>query len=261
MSLESYYKVASYDVVSLADAIRAKGGTSEPMIWPSGFISAVSDISGVAVLESLSVSQNGYYSPSSGVDGFSDVVVDVQGGGDSDPLNLKENFKCEFSYISSAYRYTFAAAYDPDLNSGSTKPKVDVKDTDFPISVSNLLQEILNPHTAYMEYTGYVTQQIIEDFNLVLLADAHSNTSNEITLSDSIDNYDVIVIVGAYAGQIESGYNTTIFYADVRTGVVYYATMKDRHGASSTGVEFTSGTTATLTGTKKAMIYGIPKSS
>ena len=88
MALESYYKVASADVVSLADAIRARGGTSASLAWPIGFISAVSDISGSAVLESLSVSQNGHYTPSAGIDGFSDVVVSVSGGGGSN-----DNFK------------------------------------------------------------------------------------------------------------------------------------------------------------------------
>lgn len=40
------YLVTDTELISIADAIRVKGGTSDQLIFPSGFISAVNDISG-----------------------------------------------------------------------------------------------------------------------------------------------------------------------------------------------------------------------
>ena len=40
----TYYKVSSVDLKSVADAIRAKSGTSEPLIYPDGFVSAIENI-------------------------------------------------------------------------------------------------------------------------------------------------------------------------------------------------------------------------
>ena len=106
------YLVTDTELTSIADAIRAKGGTTASITFPSGFISAISDIStGITPtgtisissngtynveafaqaevvvptlsLASLSVSQNGTYNPSSGY-AFDSVVVSVAGGGGDD---------------------------------------------------------------------------------------------------------------------------------------------------------------------------------
>lgn len=42
----TYYKVSSADLKSVADAIRAKSGTSEALVYPDGFISAIESIVG-----------------------------------------------------------------------------------------------------------------------------------------------------------------------------------------------------------------------
>ena len=42
--ITEYYKVSSADLTSVADAIRAKSGTSEPLIYPDGFVSAIENI-------------------------------------------------------------------------------------------------------------------------------------------------------------------------------------------------------------------------
>lgn len=138
------YKVTDTQLSGIADAIRSVTGTSDPIVFPSGFVSAVQDIpspsgsigisangtynvmsyasavvdvpvpsgsisisqngtfdvssfasavvnveGGSAVLESLTVSQNGHYTPSTGVDGFNDVVVNVSGGGGGSNDNFK----------------------------------------------------------------------------------------------------------------------------------------------------------------------------
>ena len=41
----TYYKTSSTDLTSVADAIRAKSGTSASLVYPNGFVSAIEDIS------------------------------------------------------------------------------------------------------------------------------------------------------------------------------------------------------------------------
>lgn len=40
----TYYKVSSADLKSVADAIRAKSGTTEALVYPDGFVSAIENI-------------------------------------------------------------------------------------------------------------------------------------------------------------------------------------------------------------------------
>lgn len=44
------YKVTDAELISIADAIRTKGGTSASLAFPSGFVSAIGDISGGIIL-------------------------------------------------------------------------------------------------------------------------------------------------------------------------------------------------------------------
>lgn len=59
---------------------------------------------GSAVVQPLSVTQNGTYNPPSGVDGYSPVVVNVSGGGSSEPLLPSE-------YQEVAYIETYGAEW------------------------------------------------------------------------------------------------------------------------------------------------------
>ena len=79
------YVVSDTSLGSVADAIRTKGGTSAPLTYPQGFIDAIDDIQtgGSAVIQSLSVTENGTYTAPAGVDGYSPVTVNVSGGGDT----------------------------------------------------------------------------------------------------------------------------------------------------------------------------------
>ena len=42
--LPNYYRAKDEDFIAVADAIRAKGGTSDPLEFPSGFVTAINDI-------------------------------------------------------------------------------------------------------------------------------------------------------------------------------------------------------------------------
>ena len=86
----AYRKVNDTSLASVADAIREKGGTSDALVFPEGFVSAISAIqTGAAepVLQEKTVTytSNGTttITPDEGYDGLSsvDVTVDVASGG------------------------------------------------------------------------------------------------------------------------------------------------------------------------------------
>ena len=83
----SNYIVSDTSLGSVAEAIRTKGGTSAPLTYPQGFIDAIDDIQtgGSAVIQALSVTENGTYTAPSGVDGYSPVTVNVSGGDEPIP--------------------------------------------------------------------------------------------------------------------------------------------------------------------------------
>lgn len=70
------------DLTSVANAIRTKGGTSEQLAFPSGFVSAIGDIPTGGTLITKTITENGTYSAEDDdADGYSEVMVNVSGGG------------------------------------------------------------------------------------------------------------------------------------------------------------------------------------
>ena len=100
------YKVTGTELTGIANAIRSKGGTSASLTFPSGFVSAISAISGggSAVLGSKSISENGTYLASAdNLDGFDQVVVDVQGGvTPSGSISISQNGTYDVSSFANA---------------------------------------------------------------------------------------------------------------------------------------------------------------
>lgn len=74
------YKVSAEELTSVADAIRTKGGTSDVLSFPNGFVEAIDDIptSGGSTLINKTVTENGIYNASEdNADGYSKVTVNV----------------------------------------------------------------------------------------------------------------------------------------------------------------------------------------
>ena len=97
--------ISEQHLADIASAIRQKNGESTPY-KPREMAAAVSNLCSEAkVLQSLSVTQNGLYTPATGVDGFSSVAVNVSGGGTGiilDPNGLPMTYYTTFSESSTA---------------------------------------------------------------------------------------------------------------------------------------------------------------
>lgn len=90
----SQVRVKETSLENIADAIRAKLGV-QTTYKPGEMAAAIQSIptGGSAVLEHLSVTENGTYTPDAGVDGFDQVTVNVSGGGTTPglPNSIQEN--------------------------------------------------------------------------------------------------------------------------------------------------------------------------
>ena len=64
------------DLASVADAIRAKGGTSAQLAFPAGFVGAIEDLDDEPILDTLTATDNGNYNPPTG-HAYSSVSVAI----------------------------------------------------------------------------------------------------------------------------------------------------------------------------------------
>lgn len=83
------YIVSGADLTAVANKIRSKGGTSAQLEFPTEFVSAIEAISGGgSTLGTKTITQNGTYNASSdSLDGYSQVTVNVSGGGSTNILS------------------------------------------------------------------------------------------------------------------------------------------------------------------------------
>lgn len=116
------YVVSDTSLGSVADAIRTKGGTSSPLTYPQGFIDAIDDIQtgGSAVIQSLTVTENGTYTAPSGVDGYSPVTVNVSGGDEPIPDDGKTRIFIHIAEDTPDNRLTFYLRFTASVADNTT---------------------------------------------------------------------------------------------------------------------------------------------
>lgn len=91
------YKVTDSELSGIASAIRLKGGTSDPLVFPSGFVSAISAIETKGTYISKTITSNGEYDPASdNADAFSHVTVSVPAG--SSPVLVSKSISENGTY-------------------------------------------------------------------------------------------------------------------------------------------------------------------
>ncbi len=136
--------------------------------------------------------------------------------------------------------------------------EVDVSTSAVSENVKTYVRTIAPKYSGGYEYANYVYRTTFAtNCGLVLLADA-SQGANSVQLTQSITDFSGVVLQGIYNGQRTSGFNTTLMYLNPSLSVGYWAGMKDRNSSYTCYVNFTSNTTATLSGNKQVIIYGIP---
>lgn len=86
------YKVTDTELTGIANAIRTKGGTQAQLEFPTGFETAIGNISsggGESTLVTKSITQNGTYSAQDdNADGYSSVTVNVGDASGSDDVPI-----------------------------------------------------------------------------------------------------------------------------------------------------------------------------
>lgn len=139
----SDYKVTDSELTGIANAIRTKGGTSSPLVFPNGFSSAIADIpsGGGSTLVQKTITQNGTYDPSDdSADGYSLVTVNV-------------------GSVSGNITYGFA---EPDPQSGSEQ---DLYVHVSSISDFTILNPFYNGYNASSFFAGQNTNDAYKAFN------------------------------------------------------------------------------------------------
>lgn len=208
---------------------------------------------GSAVVQPLSVTQNGIYNPSSGVDGFAPVTVDVSGGGGL----LFPDYEL---MVFPSGQNMYACITKPNLTPSSTLDDLSIAyySTWLPkLTVERVKELIATSVFKLVEIKSYVTDALASLYGLTLLHDGTQGTANTITLLDSIENYSAIVLQSIYSKQATSNYNSSFVFKGIELGTTYYANMKDRNPTYRCSIVFNSDTTATLGGNKQIKVYGM----
>ena len=129
-------------------------------------------------------------------------------------------------------------------------------------SVSNYdFDEVYDPSLAFdaYEFYSYITSKFLTDSGAVLLSDHKGANTSSGTLSDSLANYDAVIIQGGYNTTGQSEYDTTMIYLNPHLNTPYWFGVKDRNTTYSSYIQFTDNTSFEVSSQRKFQIYGIPK--
>ena len=102
----SKYVIDSSTLTSIADAVRTKGGTTEPIVV-SDIPAAITNLpsGGEPVITELTVTQNGTYTASDGVDGYSPVTVNVPQDGSPPESAFVISGDCSYRFSNNGWNW------------------------------------------------------------------------------------------------------------------------------------------------------------
>lgn len=102
----SKYVIDSSTLTSIADAVRTKGGTTDPIVV-SDIPTAITNLpsGGEPVITELTVTQNGTYTASDGVDGYSPVTVNVPQDGSPPESAFVISGNCSYRFANNGWNW------------------------------------------------------------------------------------------------------------------------------------------------------------
>ena len=235
------------------------------------------------ILITKNITQNGTYNASSdNADGYSQVTVNVSGGGgggDLYPLwtDIYDNLP---SGVSVSTPTLTAPIITPAWVASMSQNVKDFINNECRISsrssasgttattnvTKEMAQRSLSQVTADPNYFGGLAEYygnlygsaLLTTYNMVLLGDfSQGGSASGNALSDAITNYSAVALQGIYRQSRTSSYNTTIIYP-LDLNVQRWTGMKDRNSDYDCNVLFTDAQTVSLSGNRQVIIYGIP---
>ena len=265
--------VEESNLTAIASAIRSKLG-AQTTYKPGQMATAIGTIpTGVTPTGTVSITQNGTVDVTS----YASAAVNVPNTYAPADEGKVVSSGALVAQTARASAITANGTYDTTTNNSVT---VNVSGgggggTTVPADVAKFVNDYASKHQlavtvqasgnidisgAQAEYSGYIygNTTMITDLDLVLLGDfSQDGKSTGNVLTDSIANYQGVVLQGVYQRQRQSGYNTSIMYLQPALNTAYWTGMKDRNIIYDCNVTFTDNTHCSLSGNKQVIIYGI----
>ena len=142
-------------LTGIADAIRSKNGSTDTY-KPSEMAAAITAISGAAepVIEALSVTSNGTYTASNGVDGYSPITVNVPQDGSPPESAFVISGDCNYRFANSGWDW-FIEQYGDRI---TTENISNASHMFYYASIEDIPFEINVINDAYIDYIFYGTK-------------------------------------------------------------------------------------------------------
>lgn len=267
---------AGYKFTGYIDEIRLIKGKA---VWTDNFTPPTEPYIQSGVVQMLSITENGTYTPPKGVSAYNPIIVNVRGSypwldatyagvlDGYEPVVTHNEITGQPFIPSSTYiEQAVSSGFSNDIYDLENGKKILGSNISKTISQEQAhlpvpdFEQLWGVDVVAKEYAGYIYDTSkITDLGLVLLGDfSQGGSESENVLNDSIENYSGIILQGIYRTDKGSEYNISILYQNIVLLQPYWAGMKDRNNSYTCKVTFTDATHCNLSGNRQVLIYGIP---